>query len=390
MSRLLNWATRLPPSVRHRLTRLPGATALRLHLEKRPALPGPAPGELRAVVYLPTWATWDSMRQRPQYLMAAFARLGHPAYFVDHRAARPRHEDGVAIVPDLSHCPAEGVILYVHFAPLQPLFSRFAEPVVVYDILDDLSIFDADEIGMPEERRVRTHHPTVMSEADIVMASSPDLVERHRAERDDLLLVVNGVDPERFGTAAPRPADLPPPDPGLPLVGYHGAVAQWLDYRLIAEVAAALPDWRFAFVGPVDPRAAEDAARLDALPNVTLLGERPSDEMPAYAQAFDIGAVWFAVDHMTRAVAPLKMYEYLAAGTPVVSTPLPVAEAEPLVRTAADAAGFVAALERARADAADPAFAAAARSEAAGFSWEARLRPVLGALSGAGRLRVPA
>ncbi len=330
------------------------------------------------------------MRQRPQYLVAAFAQIGHPAYFVDPRISTPRQDDGVAVVPDLTHVPATGVILYVHFAPLRELFDRFDDPVVVYDILDDLSIYEANEEGMPEGRRVRAHHPGLMATADLVMASSPALVERHAGERnDEIPLVRNGVDPDRFSRPAPRPADLPPADPDRPLVGYNGGMAPWVDFDLLEGVAKALPGWDFVLVGHVDPQAASDVARVGRLPNVTVLGERPGSSMPAYAQAYDIGTVWFAVTHLTKAVTPVKLYEYLAAGTPVVGTPLPACEAEPLVHTAGDVPGFVAALEAARADANSAAFAARALRTAREHSWENSLRPVMSRLAERGLDRVP-
>jgi glycosyltransferase involved in cell wall biosynthesis len=329
------------------------------------------------VVYLPTWAQWDVMRQRPQYLLAAFAQAGYPVYFVDPRAPKPVERDGVQVVPSIRRVPAGGVILYVHFAPLRHMFGRFDDAVVVYDLLDDLSIYDAEEEGLPAGHRVAAHHPHVMQEAEVVMVSNEVLRERHRHERDDLILVSNGVDPELFSAVRPRPADLPDADPGHPLIGYHGAVAEWFDFELLTEVAKTRPDWRFVLVGPVAPAVAEPACALEALPNVLVLGERPSATMPGYVQAFDVGAIWFQVNTMTEGVTPLKMYECLAAGKPCVATPLPACVAEPLVATASRAEEFVNRLEEALASSADPA-AAQSRIEAAGHqSWLEHLQPVL-------------
>ncbi|MGI9584854.1 MAG: hypothetical protein ACR2N7_04630, partial [Acidimicrobiia bacterium] len=68
MGRAASIVRRLPKPVRQVLKRLPGSASARDSLSGRPALPSPAPGELRAVVYLPTWAHWDEMRQRPQFI----------------------------------------------------------------------------------------------------------------------------------------------------------------------------------------------------------------------------------------------------------------------------------------------------------------------------------
>jgi glycosyltransferase involved in cell wall biosynthesis len=336
-------------------------------------------------VYLPTWARWDEMRQRPQYLLAAFARAGHPVYFVDPREPQPRTADGVHLVPDLNHVPGTDVILYVHFAPVSSMFDAFADPVIVYDILDDLSIYDADEHGMPPERRVAHYHPDLVAAADVVTVSSEPLAEQHRRERPNLIVVPNGVEPERFAEPHPPPTDLP--DGAGPIIGYHGAVAPWFDFALYTATARLLPDCQFVLVGPIDPRASDEADRLDAEPNVTMLGERPSDGIPPYVQRFDVGTVPFVVDPMTRGVSPLKMYEYLAAEKPCVATPLPACVAEPLVRTAGDADDFAAAVRDALEDQANPAFATEARQAAAEASWDARVSLIRARLDELGSLR---
>lgn len=317
------------------------------------------------------------MRQRPQYLARALADAGHAVYFVDPEEPHWRRVDGVDIVPSLALVPRSGVVLYVPFAPLRELFERFDDAVVVYDIFDDLAIFAAEEEAVPADRRVDAHHDAVVERADLVLASAPVLADRHRAEAPDLVLVPNGVDVAAFAGSHPRPADMPRADPERPVVGYHGAVSYWFDVELLVEVATQLPDWRFVVVGPVLDPAVEAFGQATALPNVTHLGERPSDAMPDYVSAFDVGAIWFTVDDLTRAVVPLKMYEYLAAGVPCVSTPLPAAEDEAVVRVAADRETFVAAL-RSAADERDSAeFARAAAAAAARADWAERIRPAL-------------
>jgi glycosyltransferase involved in cell wall biosynthesis len=301
---------------------------------------------LRAVVYLPTWAHWDVMRQRPQYLLSAFAAAGHPVYFVDHREKGVRRDGGVTICGSLADVPRSGVIIYLHFAPLRHLIDNFEDAAVVYDILDDLSIYDSEERGLPEGRKVRSHHTELIERADVVLVSNPVLAERHLQERRDLVMVSNGVDPEAFGKPVERPEDLPHSEPDSPIIGYPGMISTWFDFDLMEGVMRARPDWRFVVVGPIDPKVAERVEMLREQPNVTVLGERPSVAMPGYVQGFDVGVIWFRVDRMTEGVTPLKMYEYMAAGVPCVATPIPACVAEPLVDTADDVTGMVAAIEK--------------------------------------------
>jgi len=122
---------------------------------------------------------------------------------------------------------------------------------------------------------------------------------------------------------------------------------------------------------------------------VTLIGERSPDTIAGYVRAFDVGVIPFVVDDLTEGVSPLKMYEYLAAGVPVVATPLPACVEHPLVATAATVASFEDALTAAVALRSDHAFGAAACKAAAEASWDGRVGLVRGALEERGSLVVP-
>lgn len=383
MHRVRSWLYRTPPWLRRAVRRMPFADRLRAVVAGKPRRGGPGRGTPRPVVYLPTWVRWDSMRQRPQFLLQAFARLGHPVFFVDPTEPGRREVDGVTIVANLQEVPSRDVILYVHFAPMRHLFDSFENAVVIYDILDDLTIYDADEVGLPEQRKVRAHHPLVMASADVVLVSNLVLGETHRGERGDLIHVPNGVDAARFAQPQPPPEDLAPD--GRPIVGYHGMISHWFDFELLTAVARLRPGYRFVLVGPHDPRVDDRVRALAALANVELLGERSSDSMPAYVQSFDVGTVWFQVTDMTKGVTPLKVYEYLAAGVSCVATPLPACVAEPAVRTAGTAGEFAAQLDAGLAERGAAFLVEAARQS----DWSAVMQPVIDRLDQLGLRLVP-
>lgn len=368
----------LPAGLRNLLKRIPGAAGARDRLYGRPKGAPAGPG-LRPVVYLPTWLEWERMKQRPQYLLEALARAGHEVWFVDPRLGEARTVgERVHLVPSIRPAPSLGAILYTHFAPTQTLIERFADRVVVYDVLDDLTIYEPNEEGMPVERTVRHHHEPLMETADVVIVSNPVLADRHRSERADLLVVENGVDLGRFTAEGPVATGLPEG----PVVGYHGALAPWLDYGLIESVARLRPGLSFVFVGPVDPEVTDQAARLGDIPNVTLLPAQPSPSIASFVRGFDVGILPFVIDEMTEAVTPLKMYEYLASGVPMVATPLPACVAEPAVSTASDAAGFAGAIDAALT--LDREQRRELRRRAEGASWDRRIEPLLARLEGLG------
>lgn len=378
-------AARLPAPLRRMVKRLPGAERLRAAQVGRPSGPSPGSGSLRPVVYLPTWITWDHLHERPHFILETFAATGHPVYMVDPRQPAPRSSDGVEIVPDLRFVPGDHVTIYTHFPKTRTLIDRFDDPFVIYDILDDISMYAMHEAGLPKEQRAVHHHTGLVADADVVIASNPVLADRHRPERADILLIENGVNVARFSRPAPRPPDLPE---GI-LIGYHGSVQPWFDFDLFETVARDRPDWEFVVVGPVNSAVGDAASRATALANVTFLGERPPDQMPAYAQAFDVGVLWRVVDHMTAGMTPLKLNEYLAAGTPVVSTPLPASEAALAVLTAPDAKGIVSAIEGALQRIDDSAWQTLAATAAADAEWTRRIDPLLRRLEAEGGRWVP-
>ena len=369
----------LSPGLRNLLKRIPGASAVRDSLYGHPRGPAPSSGTLRPVVYLPTWLEWEVMKQRPQYLLEALAAAGHEVWFVDPRLGQEMMAgDRIHLVPSITPTPRSGVILYTHFAPTQTLIDRFSDMVVVYDLLDDLAIYEPNEQGMPLERTVKHHHRPLVEEADVVLASNPILAERHRSEREDLVLVENGVDLDRFTPEGPVAGSLPEGR----IVGYHGALAPWFDFDLFTAVADLRPNLTFVLVGPIDPEVEDRADKLAKLANVTLLPAQSSERIGEFVRGFSVGILPFVIDQMTKAVTPLKMYEYLACGVPMVATPLPACVGEEMVQTAQDPSSFAARIDDAlllnsgeRQD---------LRNHARAASWERRVAPLLDRLESLG------
>src|SRR5206468_9422728 len=132
--------------------------------------------------------------------------------------------------------------------------------------------------------------------------------------------VRHGVDVDHFSRALDPSTEVPAEMRGLPgpVIGFFGLLADWVDVPLVAALAASRPEWSFVLVG----KAASDVGALQRLPNVRLLGRKPYAELPRYCKGFDAAVLPFKVNTLTLRANPLKIREYLAAGLPVVATPL--------------------------------------------------------------------
>jgi glycosyltransferase involved in cell wall biosynthesis len=220
-------------------------------------------------------------------------------------------------------------------APLLALLDQIPHRRSVYRMSDDTSQFPDTPRSFARLER------EVCRRVDLVVATAHSLEQRARgmgARR--VLFLPNACEPERFRAGQEsEPHDMA----GLPRprAVYAGAIDSWFDSALLAAVAVRMPDWQFILVGP----RRTDLSGLERIPNVVLTGPRPYDELPRYLGAADAGIVPFRLTPMTHAIHPIKIYEYCAAGLPVVATPMTETGAmgAPL-RLAADAASFEAAL----------------------------------------------
>ncbi len=228
------------------------------------------------------------------------------------------------------------------FAPDVPyLVGKFDEECFVYYCVDEYREFQ----GFHSER-IAQAEDELLDRADVVVATSAPLLEARRQRRPDTTLARHGVDYDHFSTAwqqhLPIPADLA--ELPRPVFGYFGLIEHWVDIELLAQVARARPWFSFVLLGD----AKVDVTELRSLSNVHLLGRKPYQQLPAYCAHFDAGLLLFAQNAMTRHVNPVKMREYIAAGLPVISTPLP--EAAPYGRSitmASSAEAFALACDRA-------------------------------------------
>jgi glycosyltransferase involved in cell wall biosynthesis len=235
-------------------------------------------------------------------------------------------------------------VLWTYTPHSADLVGRLGERLVVYECVDE---FTASK-GLVRPATIAALERDLLGKADVVIVTAPALLETKRALAREIHLVPNGAEIEHFARAS-RPDTIVPPDLARlprPVIGFIGWIQYWVDFDLIAYAARARPEWSFVLVGPAEPLARVDKVR--GLRNVHFLGRKPYALVPDYVAGFDVCMNPYVLDGGAEATNPLKVYEYLASGKPVVSVDMPAArEFGDCIIRAKDAPGFLAGLEQA-------------------------------------------
>lgn len=191
------------------------------------------------------------------------------------------------------------------------------ERCIVYHCVDEYGAFtDAgSEVPLREKE--------LLLKSDLVIACSDYLHKSKKQLNAHTHLITHGVDFAHFARAATESTPIPPELRKLsrPILGFHGLLADWVDLKVIREIASRRPNWSIVLIG----RAETDVTSILGLPNVHMLGHRPYERLPDYLHAFDFAILPFVCNELTFNSNPLKLREYLAAGLPVISAPLPEA-----------------------------------------------------------------
>jgi len=219
------------------------------------------------------------------------------------------------------------------------LLERFDAETVVYYCVDDhasFSGYDAEQVLREEADLCRR--------ADLVVTTSMTLQEAKKDLNPQTMLVPHGVDYDHFARALSNDLPVPPDVAGIPhpRLGFFGLIRDWVNLDLLAEASRRRADWHFVLLGD----STVDLEPYRALPNMHFLGRKPYQDLPAYCRQFDVGLIPFVVNDLTEAVNPIKLREYLAAGLPVVSTPMPEVKLyEHLIHIADSVDRFIEAVE---------------------------------------------
>ena len=255
------------------------------------------------------------------------------------------------------------------------IVGKIGERAVVYDITDDWTTLTQSSAL---ERLTVAQDQELCRLADVIIVCSERLFEIKRDLARNLHLIPNGVDAIHYRSVLDRQGPLPSPADNWakPVIGYTGTIhPDRVDVPLVEALAQRFPQGTIALVGP-NMLTGKDQERLAACANVALTGPVPYARVPEMMRGFDVCMTPHRVTPFTESLNPIKLWEYLAAGKPIISTNVAGFRDYPqFVRIASDADSFAAAVEAALKE--DPSVGEARRAEARRHSWEERLDHVL-------------
>lgn len=323
---------------------------------------------------------WKEMRNVPDWSPPGLPSITitHPAKMFPNTLTAGRIMNEVLMRSHIQktarHLGLSAPLLWLNPHSAVHLAGRMGESAVIYDITDDWisPTQDASVAAL-----IRVQDATLCARADAVIVCSEKLYEMKQGIARSLFLIPNGVDAEHYASVPDRALPMPAEAQHWPrpVFGYTGTLhPDRVDVPLLAALARKLSAGSVALVGP-DHLRPEDHTMLRVLPNVFLTGPKPYAQLPQYMRAFEVSITPHRVTPFTESLNPIKLWEYLAAGKPIVSTPVAGFRDYPqFVRLAADAEEFCRQCEAALREA--PSVAAARQEEASRHSWDARLNAV--------------
>jgi len=207
------------------------------------------------------------------------------------------------------------------YAPFSGYLMKYLNTTrKLYECVDEFAI----NKGLVRRKTVERQERDTISQCKAVIVTAPFLFERKRSAGSKTVLIPNAVDADHYrktnlGRIIPAAvlSKLP-----KPIVGFVGAVAYWIDLELIGYLSKKLPSYSFVFVGPVSV----NVRKLSGFSNIQFLGRKPYDDLPSYLSGIDICMNPYVLDDVASGCSPLKLYEYMAAGKPIVSVRMPEAE----------------------------------------------------------------
>lgn len=292
---------------------------------------------------------WDFRYQRPQHILSRFANAGCRIFYLNYQHSKEKKSYVIKVIqkdiyevilytnkrwnifsdpfsPKIIHSFINSIItlcsnlninspiLFVEFPKWEPIATHIKNEIkskIVYDCLDEYSDFSNIDHSIIQKEI------NLLQNCDLVVTTSKYLFNKVIKHNHNTILIPNAGDFEHFHNLS---TNCKLNYIHKPIIGYFGAIAEWFDIELIIHIARDRPDWNLVLIGNTDGCSIKKAEKL---PNVYFLGEKKYTDLPDFLYWFDVCLIPFKLTELIKATHPVKFYEYLSTGKPVVSAKLP-------------------------------------------------------------------
>lgn len=271
---------------------------------------------------------------------------------------------------------ARKITVFMSWPRQAHLLEHIPYDALVYEYIDDLSLFYYYTDAMKKK------HYDLIREADLTVCTARVLYEDALPLARKALFSPNAGDYAFFRGNRGCPVEPSLKEKIRPyscVLGYYGCLAQWFDYDLVIEVAKRQPDWCFVLVGYCFDDTVS-RLREAGVENILLYPAQPYRKLPSFASGFDVQIIPFVMNEITRATSPVKLFEYMATGKPILTSPMPECLHYQSVTTYTDADSFIQRVHTLMDLRHDPDYCRILEQEAKANTWDARVETILNAL----------
>ncbi|SMC87745.1 glycosyltransferase family 1 protein [Pedobacter africanus] len=286
---------------------------------------------------------WDFVYQRPQHLLTRFSKQTNVFFYEEpifdgneesFLSISKQGENLQVVVPHLQNGLNEKQTvqaltalfdqfianfdleqtLFWYYTPMALTYTEKHRPkAIVYDCMDELSGFKF------AHSQISVFEQYLLEKADVVFTGGQSLYQAKKQHHDNIHPFPSSIEKEHFGKAKTCEEAIDQLHIQAPKIGFFGVIDERFDIELVRKLATDKPGWNIILIGPV---VKIDPATLPQQPNIHYLGQKSYHELPSYLAGWDVAMIPFLLNESTRFISPTKTPEYLAAGIPVVSTPI--------------------------------------------------------------------
>jgi glycosyltransferase involved in cell wall biosynthesis len=217
-------------------------------------------------------------------------------------------------------------IVWLSRPEMVDLIGGFNEKIVIYHIVDEYLAYS--DVDKDKRTSLEKYEHRMLKNADLVIVVSENLYLNKKKYNKNTYKIKNATDFEAYSQVIinDHPCSNDIKNLTRPIIGYSGLISERLDLDLIQHLAQTHPEWSITLVGQVNDRnCANKINSLKEFKNIYFLGRKKITQLPNYVKAFDVGIIPYEIDEQSKNVSPLKLYDYLAAGIPIVISDLPAA-----------------------------------------------------------------